>query len=63
MDESRIVTGSVSRVTFWDPKTNKETKSYQESFDGDVTDLALRDNKLYGCGTDGMVACFDPLIE
>ena len=29
MDKDRIITGGFSRVTFWDPRTNKETKSYQ----------------------------------
>ena len=59
LQENILAAGSNGEVILLDLRTGEEIRILEESFNGDVTDLLMKDNRLTGCSTDGIVTTFD----
>jgi WD40 repeat protein len=59
---SLVAAGARGSIVFWDTRNKSNTRSFEESFNEEVTGLEFNKDKpmnLMGCGLDGIVSSFD----
>jgi WD40 repeat protein len=59
---SLVAAGTHGSIVFWDTRNKSNVRTFEESFNEEVTGLEFNKDRLtnlVGCGLDGIVSSFD----